>query len=169
MQRTLDSINTVRWQPGAAPVAACVLQAVLLSAAVSVLFQSLANVFLDIPSVFLHLGSFLVVFPFVWKWQVHNRLGLAGTDLFQWVCFDPHAIEGQLKYDGKVVRLEVVEMGRFWGALLLRLKPTSSALNSPAASVIGKPVAITVWKSIIGQEKFRRLAVLATWHARRCP
>lgn len=167
MQPAVDHPSTVQWRPNAAPTAACFLQAALLSAVIAVVLQSLVNLVADTPVIFLHLGSFLIALPLVWKWQIGVHPGRVRSEVFSSVTFGLNAIEGQLRSNGEVVPLRVVEVGRYWGALQLQLRPIDAPKDSLFGAGMHKTAAITIWKSTVGQNKFRMFALLAIWHARR--
>lgn len=166
MQRTSNSSNSIDWQPGAAPKTACVVQAVLLSAAVAVLFQSVINLWLGLSAFALQLGGFLVVFPFAWR-LLGNGQGMDCDHLaFDRVCFELDGVVGERDQTGERVPLKLLDVGRFLGAMQIRFKPICP-VGCSLTTGADAPVAITVWKSTVGQEKFRKIAVMTQWHARR--
>lgn len=169
MQHAADSASTIEWRPRAAPKTACALQAVLVSAVISVVFQSILNWFVDVPAIFLHLGSWVIILPIVWKWrhQLSWVFGQTATDVFSRIDFGRDAINGQLKSNGNAVALQVTEVERFFGAIQVGLTPTFGALDDRLALSGSKKVVITIWHSSKDKEKFRKLSTLALWHARR--
>lgn len=166
MQRAIHLNNTCRWQPCAPPKAACVMQAVVLSAVIAVVLQSVLTIFVNTPVVFLHLIGFLCVLPVVLRFQssLDGRWGELGQ--VQWVQFSPERIEAQLASTGQVVVLEVVEAGRFLGAMVVQFKPSHTVVGWGSHS-LAKTFSITLWQATLGKDLFRKLSVLTLWHARR--
>lgn len=169
MLRTNDLANpadVVQWRPSAPPFTACFLQAVLASGALAVVAQALINLVWSVPAMTIHLTVFVVSLPAIWWLQLHRRAWFEPAVGLSLVRFTPQGIDGEITGQGRAVPLEVVEVGRYWGALALKLKPLEP-LNPLADVIPARSTQIVVWKAILGQETFRKLSVLALWHARR--
>ncbi len=166
MRRTGNPDNTCLWWPCATPRTACLLQAVVLSAVIAVAFQSLLSFFVDVPTLFLHLGGFVVCFLAVWRFQGTLLNWLERPSPVRWVRFGPKAIEGELSDNGQVVAFEVLEVGRFLGAMVIKLQ-SAHETRGPRLTDFAKTVSITLWQSALGKDLFRKISVLTLWHARR--
>ena len=174
MQRASHSPSSVFWRPDAAPKTACVMQAVLGCAAVSVIFQSVINLWLSTSAFVLQLGMFLVALPLAWRLLVTGDHPPSKRAVFDRVCFSAHGISGEFDHSDERVSLQVMEVRRFWATMQLKLAPLGAVrrgvapgIGKPAVNAGAKPIVITIWKSDVGLEKFRRIAIMAHWHARR--
>ena len=166
MQRAIHLNNTCRWQPCAPPKAACVMQAVVLSAVIAVVLQSVLTIFVDTPVVLSHLIGFLCVLPVVLRFQtsLEGRSGESGQ--VQWVQFSPERIEAQLANTGQILVLEVVGARRFLGAMVVQFKPLHTGVGWASTSLTNM-ISIMLWQATMGKDLFRKLSVLILWHARR--
>ncbi|UOD49587.1 hypothetical protein [Orrella daihaiensis] len=163
MQNAAAETITVQWRPCATPLVARIVQAILVSAAIAVVFQSLVNLAIDTAAMVLHITCFVAVFPLVWKWRLYSRLEGDCHRHFRGVRFTSELIEGELQSGDRSIGLQIEEVGQFWTAMVLRLRP----IDTQSGVRADKAFDVLVWKQGQNKEEFRKIALLALWHARR--
>lgn len=156
----------VYWHPSGLPRTACIMQAVVLAAASTVIFQSVVNLFWPVPSVLLHLIGFSMSLPVFWFARLLNNEAGSGQRGLSGLALTTQSVLASFHEKHGPVPMRVTEVGRYWGALTLSLKPDSSSAECSDAGR-AKAIRVTLWESNLGKEMFRKISLLALWHARR--
>jgi hypothetical protein len=149
------------------PKVACLLQATLLSVVTAVVVQSILNLFLDWSAPLIHLVVFFSCLPLIW-WRMTNLLDgqcerLSEAEIAR-LEFTPNKVCG-MHTNGALARPLLVRSVAHHGlAMTLTLQQADPTGTNPQRA---RPFNVTVWRSVVGQEKFRILSMLAHWHAWR--
>jgi hypothetical protein len=165
MQSEINFDNAAQWRSGATPKTVCFLQAVLISAAFAVLIQSIANVFWAFPAEVLHLTAFALALPVTWLLRVRMDSWRISEGAVSSVCFSRQSVLASFENRHEPVRMRITAIGRYWGALSLKLQTEQSAQMGVRFDR-SVPVTFTLWESTLGKEKFRKACALVYWHAR---
>lgn len=157
---------TVVWRRGVTTKTACLMQAVLVSAAAAVLMQSAVNLFWAGSSIALHVVFFSLSLPIVWWLRSYLTSPDGQGASFTAIELAADGVLGCREGERGTVALRVVAVNRFFGALAIKLAPFSNhcASSTPAH---GGSFWLTVWESALGKEKFRKVSLFALHHAQR--
>ena len=150
MHLASDPSWTIRWHANEPPRAACLWRAVLLSGALTAVIDAVLTL-----SVFWHAGVFLPTF-LLCCWGLHRFSGRRSTQdgeigALQWSEDHVARVDGD-----KRTPVSIVGVQRHHGALTLTLRDQDCLRESRR---------VTIWQDNVGKETFRRLSVLAAWHA----
>lgn len=165
MRHNGDQLWTIRWRATAPTKTACFLQAVSLAGVLAIVVTLAAQRLMTVPTMLVQLVLFVLTLPAIWLliervayWRrgSGSDCGLTSPTIEftpeRVTCLsDHHGLEA-----GSVVSVETVS--RHGGAWTVKLKPQSG--GTPAFD-------ITIWRTKIDKEMFRKLAVLIAWHAEK--
>ena len=165
MRHNGDQLWTIRWSATAPTKTACFLQAVLLAGVFAIVVTLTVQGLVTAPSIPLQLILFAIALPATWLviervtyWPPGSGSDCGST--IPTIEFTPKRVtclSGHRGLEaGSVLSVEAVS--RYGGAWTVKLRPQSG--GAPAFD-------ITIWRTQIDKEMFRRLAVLIAWHAEK--
>jgi|GEM_PF-4529333 len=160
-----DPLWTIRWSATAPTQTACFSQAVLLAGVLAIVLTLAAQRLMTVPTMLVQLVLFAIALPAIWLLIERATHGRRGSDskldsTLPEIEFTPERVTCLVQQRGVAAgsALSVESVARHGAAWTVKLKPQSS----------GAPVFdITIWRTQIDKEMFRRLAVLIAWHAEK--
>lgn len=160
MRHNGDPLWTIRWSATAPTQTACFLQAVWLAGVLAIVLTLAAQRLMTVPTIPMQLVLCAIALPAAWLLVERRRSGSNVDSTLPEIEFTPERVTCLSDHcgieAGSVVSVKSV--ARHGAAWTVKLKSQSS----------GAPVfEITIWRTQIDKEMFRRLAVLIAWHAEK--
>lgn len=155
MHPAADSPSSIRWIPDGPSRSASVWRAVVMAGTVAVLLQAGTAWFAPVPMATMHIGVFLLCMPLFYRvmWVSANDESRL-TELFDSIDWSPDRVVA-IRHQGNLP-LSVLEVKRHRNALSVLVSGLAGDHSTHR---------VTIWCDKVGQEQFRRLSVLAAWHA----